>query len=76
LKERDLTSSEFAKRVRVGTSFVRWIMIGARPLPEKRIEPWADELHLTGKERERFLEAAYLTHCPEYVVNLVKRLRQ
>ena len=76
LKQRDLSAYAFAKKVKVGTSFIRWVMIGKKPVPERRIEAWADALELTGKERERFVEAAYLTHCPEFVVELVKRLRR
>ncbi len=51
-------------------------MVGQKPVPGPRIDAWADALDLTGRERDRFVEAAWLTHAPPFVVALVKRLRR
>jgi hypothetical protein len=76
LKRRHLSARAFAKRVRIGTSFLRYVMLGSKPVPEKRIEPWADVLELAGEERERFVDEAWLSHCPDHVRKLVARLRK
>ena len=76
LKRRRLSARGFALQVKVGTSFLRFVMLGERPVPPKRIEVWADVLGLSGEERERFVEEAWLTHAPEYVRELVERLRK
>jgi hypothetical protein len=59
-----LSARAFAKRVNVGTSFLRNVMLGAKPVPENRIEPWAEALELAGEDRERFVDEAWLSHCP------------
>lgn len=51
-------------------------MLGNRPVPKKRIQVWAEALELEGEELERFIEEAWLTHCPEFVKELVARLRK
>ena len=76
LEKRGLTGSAFARKVGISTSFLRWTMVGKKPVPGPRIEAWADAFELHGRERERFIEAAWLTHCPPFVTALVKRLRR
>ncbi len=60
----------------VNATFLTKVMAGDRPVPAKRIEEWANALKLAAAERERFLELAWLTHTPEYIVELVKKLRR
>jgi transcriptional regulator with XRE-family HTH domain len=76
LEKRGLSGSAFARKVGISTSFLRWTMVGQKPVPGPRIDAWADALDLTGRERDRFVEAAWLTHAPPFVVALVKRLRR
>ena len=75
LKRRRLPARGFALKVGVGTSFLRYVMLGVKPVPPKRIEAWADALELTGEQRERFVEEAWLSHCPKFVKALVGQLR-
>jgi hypothetical protein len=49
---------------------------GKQRIPKQRIERWADALSLKGTARERFLEAAWLSHAPPYVQALVAKLRK
>lgn len=51
------------------------ILAGTRPVPEGRVEAWADALGFTGLEREVFLDAALLTRCPQRIQELVARLQ-
>ena len=76
LNRRRLSARSFALKVGVGTSFLRYVMLGEKPVPPKRIAAWADALELAGEERERFVDEAWLSHCPEYVRGLVARLRK
>jgi hypothetical protein len=62
-----LSALPFSMRIKVGNTFLRNVMLGDRPVPPKRIEARADEMELAGEERERFLDDAWLTHCPPYV---------
>lgn len=65
----------FAKRLGVTPPYVFQIIKGDTNIPVSKVEKWADALKLTGKEREQFLEAAYLTHCPPYIQDLVRKFR-
>jgi len=76
LADRKLTARQFGKKVDVIATFLSKVMMGTRPVPVRRIEDWADALKLSGNERERFLELAWLTHTPVYIRELVKRLRR
>ena len=49
-------------------SFMSKLKRGSKQrMDTSRIEPLADALRLTGFERERFVEAAYMEHCPAWV---------
>lgn len=45
-------------------------------LAPEHMEAWADALELHGKERERFLILAWLTHAPPFVRDYVSTLQQ
>ena len=76
LAKNGISSNAFAKRVGVQATFLTKIMTGVSPVPQARIDAWADALDLRGKDRERFLDHAWLTHCPPYIGELVERLRK
>lgn len=76
LAKNGISPNAFAKRVDIQATFLTKIMTGASPVPQARIDAWADALNLCGKDRERFLDHAWLTHCPPYIVELVVRLRK
>jgi transcriptional regulator with XRE-family HTH domain len=71
-----LSGRSFARLVGVQPSFVSKVLRGSRPVPADGVEPWADALGLRGAERERFLEAAWGTRTPEYMIRLIARLRK
>ncbi len=76
LEKRRLSARAFAKQVKVSKSLIHLVMTGERPIPPKRIETWADALELQAKERERFVEEAWLTHCPEYIVERYRGMKK
>ena len=75
LETMGMSSRAYAKLVKVSPAFVHLAQTGAKPVPAKRIVAWADALELVGKEREAFLDEAWLSHCPPHVVELVRRLK-
>lgn len=64
----------FAREAKVVHSHVQRIMAGKRRPPLDALPTWADVLGLTGKDRDRFILAGQLTHCPEAVRAYVAKL--
>lgn len=75
LGSKGISARSFAKQVKAGSSFVHKVCKGERPPPAEKITAWADALQLHGAEREVFIELAWLSRSPAFVVRLVARLR-
>jgi transcriptional regulator with XRE-family HTH domain len=76
LAERGLGVREFARMVDdFDPGFLAGVLSGKRPPPLAQFPTWAEALNLKDKDRQEFLELGHLTHCQEYVWELVKSLR-
>jgi transcriptional regulator with XRE-family HTH domain len=74
LKARGLTVRQFAKLIGVQSGVVSTAK--RLTLNAVRIEQWSAILKLKGAERDRFVQLAWLAHCPEFVQALVDKLEQ
>lgn len=72
LKARSLTVRQFAKQLGIQSGIVSTAK--RLTLNAERIEQWSDVLKLKGHERERFVQLAWLAHCPPFVQTLVAKL--
>jgi transcriptional regulator with XRE-family HTH domain len=57
----------FAKKMSTSQGFIGDIIRGRRNPPLDKLEAWAAELKLRGAERDAFMRAGMLAHCPESV---------
>jgi hypothetical protein len=71
-----LSRRAFAKKVAYSPTSMDAIVHGRRPPPRKHIERWARALELTGKAREEFIELGYLVHCPPYIQDRYRAMRE
>jgi hypothetical protein len=76
LKERGLSARKFATIAKVSKSPIHLLLTGAKPVPAKRIDAWADALGLEGETRDRFVEEAWLTHCPDFIVKRYRAMKE
>lgn len=67
---------QFALQVGVDPTFLNHVIKGKKLIPVRRIDDWANKLDLHGDELEAFLEAAYLSHTPVFIRNLIEKLRR
>lgn len=72
LAARSLSLRAFARLVGVDPSAVLYAK--RAKVAAKRIGPWADALHLTGVERERFEYLAWCTHTPPMILARLAQL--
>lgn len=73
LERAGLSQRAFARRVGYSHVLVSYVITGRRTPPLEAIESWADELGVTGAERTRFIQLAWLAHAPPQVRDLVAR---
>jgi transcriptional regulator with XRE-family HTH domain len=71
LAEKGWSLREFARQSGAHQAALSLMNNGKRPVPLARVEAWADLLELTGRNRERFIDLAELSHAPERLRNLV-----
>lgn len=71
-----LNQSDFARKVKVSRNTASKVIRGLAAPRWKRGEQWADALHLTGDEREAFLDAMHLAASPPRVPTIVSRLER
>ena len=76
LEFRRIQQKQFAFSVSATPAHINMIAKGSRLPPLDRIEAWADALNLNGSERQEFIEAAWLAHCPAEAQAMVQRLRE
>jgi hypothetical protein len=75
LKKAKISGNAFAKATQTDPTMVSRVLSSDRYPPED-LESWVNQLDLAGDERERFLEAGYLTRCHPFIVQLVERLKK
>lgn len=71
--ERRGSVPDFAKKVKVDTSFI-WHVLNGRRKPPEDMDLWADSLELTGADREVFIIEGGLSRSPAAIQALVRRL--
>lgn len=76
LKEVGISANKFSDLIQSSSGFISNIYCGRRRPPLQRIEYWADLLSLFGKERDIFIETAYLEHCPKLIVDRFNQMRE
>jgi transcriptional regulator with XRE-family HTH domain len=74
LAKNGLSQSDLSRRVGDPQAWISQIIKGKRTPPLDRIESWADALHLTGPERERFILEAHLAHCTPVIAARFRQL--
>ncbi len=77
LESHGLSAAEFCSRTKQKTSTLSNIKHrkATRGLDAERIQIWAKALGLTRREADELFEAAQLAFAPQYVQDLVRRLR-
>ncbi len=73
LRHRRWSVNEFAAKVGLGQPTVWRVETARRPPDLDWLEPWADALELTGSERDDFILAGMLAHCPAPIVEMIER---
>jgi len=76
LKALGLSRAAFARKVGVKPPMIFAVEKSKSPIPGARIEQWADALELKGKDREAFVDEAWLSRSPEHVRAMVEKLRK
>jgi transcriptional regulator with XRE-family HTH domain len=71
-----LSQRQFAIQVGLDSTTVSKILLGKRRAPLEDLDRWAEVLKVTAGERSDFDMAAALTHCPEVVIQYVKKLER
>ena len=76
IKQKGLTQRAYAEKIGMTQRTLSHVLAGTRNPPLHRIELMAQKLSLSGVERESFLDACALTHCPPRIQTLVADLRR
>jgi transcriptional regulator with XRE-family HTH domain len=76
LAAREMSARVFALKVRKNPTYLSKVMRGEVPMSAKHVESWADVLGLVGKEREEWLEKAWSTRTPPYILDLLTAARK
>ena len=75
LARHGMNQSQLATLVGSTEGGLSMIIKGRRKPPKRRIANWAVVMGLNGDEAREFMELAYLTHCPEWIVREYLRLK-
>jgi transcriptional regulator with XRE-family HTH domain len=67
LKAKGITLSEFSALIGEDLGHVHRVCNAKRNPPNQGLDKWAAALRLTPAETDDFLDAGYLTACPEYI---------
>lgn len=76
LKERGLSQSAFARKVGLTPSRVSQVVNELELVPKRQAAKWADVIGLHGEDREHFLVAALVPHCPPEIQRYIEKLRR
>lgn len=68
-----MSATALGEQTGVPQSTMSRISLGQRPPDLDKLDPWADVLELDGEERDDFIVAGQLSHCPRQVVELIAR---
>jgi transcriptional regulator with XRE-family HTH domain len=71
-----LSHAKLGALVHVTAGFVSQVATGRSKIPTDQIDKWASALGLKGSARGRFIELAYLAHCPAEIAEEYERQRE